>query len=62
VKVDGKGRVVIPTSIRTKLGFGEGAQLTVDVQNDGIVLLRIAIGIEEQQNENEGLEDFLTDS
>ena len=38
IKIDAKGRVVIPQSIRGKLGIREGALLSVEESEEGILL------------------------
>jgi len=43
VEVDEKGRIVIPSSIRTKLGLGEGTQLVVAIISDQITISRIQV-------------------
>jgi AbrB family looped-hinge helix DNA binding protein len=38
VKVDAKGRIVIPNEVRDKLGLKKGASLTLDIQESEIIL------------------------
>ncbi|MGD0550677.1 MAG: AbrB/MazE/SpoVT family DNA-binding domain-containing protein [Candidatus Bathyarchaeia archaeon] len=33
VEVDEKGRIVIPATVREKLGVGKGSQLTLEISN-----------------------------
>lgn len=57
VEVDSKGRIVIPSSIRNKLGVREGTQF----KGDEIVLHRILEEVVDQ-TEPDNLKNFLTDS
>lgn len=38
IKVDTKGRVVIPQSVREKMGITEGTLISVEEREDGILL------------------------
>ena len=58
VEVDSKGRIVIPSSIRSKLGLGEGTQLVLEVRGDEVVLSRILTVSPALDREN-SLKDFL---
>jgi len=61
VEMDSKGRVVIPSEIRNKLGLSETSTLVVDIRGEEIVLH----GISKQfvmESETDNLTDFLTES
>jgi AbrB family looped-hinge helix DNA binding protein len=60
VEVDSKGRIVIPSSIRNKLGLSEGTTLVVEVKGDEVVLSRILTESPARDKEN-SLKDFLCD-
>jgi len=61
VEVDSKGRIVIPSSIRSRFGLNAGAQLVVDIRNDEVVLSRIVTGaIEQVKDTADSLKDFLS--
>jgi AbrB family looped-hinge helix DNA binding protein len=45
VEVDSNGRIVIPISIRDKLGIENGVRLVLEIKGDEIVLTRL---VEEQ--------------
>lgn len=63
VKLDEKGRIVIPRDVRDKLGLKEGDTLTLDVQEDIITLSRLETGRLVQVNEAEHeLKHFLSES
>jgi len=58
LRLDEKRRIVIPNSIRNKLGLSDGAQLVVEIKGDDIVRYRISTE-EGGANKREPLKDFL---
>lgn len=61
VEVDSKRRIVIPSPIRNKFGLSEGAQLVVEIRDDGIALHKIATETPEKIR-SDNLKRFLTQS
>jgi len=59
VEIDSKGRIVIPSSIRNKLGLSAGTALVVDIKGDEIVLSQIATEVVNQVKPDD-LKDFLS--
>ncbi len=61
VKLDEKGRIVIPRDLRDKLGLKEGDALTLDVKENNITLSGPETGRLLQADESEDtLRDFLS--
>jgi len=58
VEVDEKGRIVIPSSIRDKLGIERGAKLVLEVGDNEIVLSRIDV-FQPKKEESQELKAFL---
>lgn len=59
VEVDSKGRIVIPSSIRSKLGLEKGTSLQAEVRGDEIVLSKIVAEAEQVESEANSLKGFL---
>lgn len=53
VKVSSKGQIVIPKSLREKLGIKEGEYLLIFSRGDVIVMKKLNIGVEEILKEGE---------
>jgi len=60
VRLNGKGRIVIPGEVREKLGLRKGDSLVLDI-NDNVIMLMV---LEEKKSSTLGkdnLKDFLSD-
>jgi len=59
VKVSSKGQVVIPKSLRDKLGIKEGEYLLVFSSGDVIIMKKLEVNIDEIFREGEEVAKFL---
>ena len=47
-KISSKGQIVIPLSIRSEMGIGEGSVIAVETMNDMVILKKIDVDLVKQ--------------
>jgi len=60
VRLNGKGRIVIPGEVREKLGLRKGDSLVLDI-NDNVIMLMALEGKKPSTSGRDDLKDFLSD-
>jgi AbrB family looped-hinge helix DNA binding protein len=55
VQIDSKGRIVIPSSVRSKFELEEETPLLVEIRGDEIVLSRLVTEAEQARSESDSL-------
>ncbi len=58
--MNGKGRILIPSEVRNRLGLKSGDSLYVEIQGNDIVLRTLGIESAEKPK-TEGLKEFLSE-
>ena len=58
VRLDEKGRLVIPNEVREKVGIKKGEDLVLEIKNENIILTKLNSRITEDTKKNE-LREFL---